>query len=385
MRPYVLLCLVAVSLASPCFAEAMEHDKNSPASLSDLDLGRAYLEAQQDGQETHHWTFLEIKGELQKRGSTQMIEAIYDGYVSSACPRDSFTSGYARIKQDGAELRISRDAKSLLGVVVKDAIIAVIPPKQEFLVGTIFDDRIDLVATTGSCSISFARAINLHDAVRSGDVEVVRSVIESGVDVNEPDLWGTPLGIAVIKGSDQIVQLLLDAGADIEGATLPAVGGERPLHLAATRTWGASTARLLVSRGARLDGRDKAGRTPLITAILASNFQVADVLLAAGADIEAVDGDLDGSPLYWATCEGRYEGMKFLLARGAQINRKTGPKGNTPLHCAVTCKHKTFEGIRFLVANGADVNATNNSGLTPLQLSDSEKEKEFLRSLGATK
>lgn len=395
-RIFMLLCLVVGNLACFSFAEAAEPEPNLPsiqdlAKLSDFDLGLAYLRAQQEEQKFHYTEFdrfsgkvrrllLEAKGEIQKRGSTR-IEAIYDGVVSSACPHDSFVSGFARIMQDGAELRISHGLDILSGVVVKETVLVVIPPKQELLVGEIYEDGIALVARSGDCSMSFARAVNLHAAVRAGDIEVVQSVIESGADVNEPDSWGTPLDIAVSKGSDKIVQLLIDAGADVEGATSPGAGGEHPLHLAATRTSGASTARLLVSRGGRLDARDAAGRTPLITAVLADNVEVADVLLGAGADLEAVDSNLGASPLSWAACRGRFMAAKFLLSKGAQINRMTGPDGDTPLHRAVMCKG--LEMIKYLVANGADVNATNNKGLTPMKRTFNRKQKELLRSLGA--
>jgi ankyrin repeat protein len=259
----------------------------------------------------------------------------------------------------------------------------VIPPKQEILVGNVFEDRIDLVSMSGACSMSFARAVNLHEAVRSGNVEAVRSVLKSGVDVNGLDSWGTPLALAVGKGVDNIVELLIDAGADLEAATLPVAGAERPLHLAATRSWGARTAELLISRGAQLNARDKAGRTPLITAVVGDNIEVAEVLLAAGADIEGVDSQLGATPLSWAACAGRFKAARFLLSRGAQINVRAGPDGNTPLHHAVRCCHKVPEMIRFLVVNGANVNATNDSGLTPIKQTSSKTQKQLLRSLGA--
>jgi ankyrin repeat protein len=363
MRRCILSCFVIGSLACSSLAEASE--PNLPnvqdlAKLSDFDLAKVYLEA---------------KDEIQKRGSTQ-VEAVYDGSVSSACPRDSFVSGFAKVEQDGAELKIIHGLHVLTGLMVKDTIVVAIPPKQELLVGETYEGRIALVARSSNCSMSFARAVNLHDAVRADDRAAVQSVIEAGVDVNKLDSWGTPLDIAVSKGSDEIVQLLIDAGADIEGATSPAAGGEHPLHLTA-----ASTARLLISLGAQVDARDARGRTPLVTAILADNIEVANVLLGAGADLETTDSK-SHDPLSWAACSGRITTAKFLLSKGAQINRKTGPDGDTPLHRAVVCC-KGAEMIRYLVANGADVNATNNKGLTPMQLSLHKKDKEFLRILAA--
>jgi hypothetical protein len=281
MRMFALPCLIFGNLIS--FAEAAEPELDLPpvqnlARLSDLDLGLAYLWAQQEEEKLHNLTesdrfsgqvrrlLFEAKDEIRKRGSTQ-IEAVYDARVSPACPRDSFVSGFAKIEQNGAELRIIHDMQILPGLMVKDTVLVTIPSKQDLLVGEFSESSIALVARDGNCSMSFARAVDLHAAVRTGDAAIVQSVIKSGADVNTPDSWGTPLDVAVVKGSDKIVQVLIDAGADVEGATSPAVGGQHPLHLAATRLSGASTARLLISRGAQLDARDAAGRTPLITAV----------------------------------------------------------------------------------------------------------------------
>jgi ankyrin repeat protein len=396
IRTFALLCPIVGSLTS--FAAAQSQTGLPPVQdlerLSDLDLGLAYLWARQEEQKLHNSTesdrssgqvrrfLFEAKDEIQKRGSAQ-IAAVYDGVVSPACQRDSFVSGYAKIEQNGAELRIIHDMHVLPGLMVKDTVLLVIPPKQDLLVGEFSEGSIALVARNGNCSMSFARATNLYAAVRMGDAAIVQSVIQSGADVNAPDSWGTPLDIAVVRGSDEIVQLLIAAGADIEGATSPTLGAQHPLHLAATRALGASTARLLISRGAHLDARDAVGRTPLITAVLADNVEVAEVLLGAGADLETVDSKLEASPLSWAVCSGQIKAAQFLLSKGAQINRRTGPDGDTPLHCAVMLKGPDITMIKYLIAGGADVNATNNKGLTPMKKVVNKKVKELLRSLGA--
>jgi hypothetical protein len=117
IRIFALLCLIVGSLIS--IAEAAELEAGlrpvqNLTRLSDLDLGLAYLWAQQEEQKLHDSTesdrfsgqvrrfLFEAKDEIQKRGSTQ-IAAVYDGIVSPACPRDSFVSGYAKIEQNGAE------------------------------------------------------------------------------------------------------------------------------------------------------------------------------------------------------------------------------------------------------------------------------------------
>jgi hypothetical protein len=76
----------------------------------------------------------------------------------------------------------------------------------------------------------------LRNAVISGDLSVVETLLEKGADVNynEPDtvspLGGTPLHCAALKGSLIMVRLLIDNGADV---TITDKRGMRPYHYAA--------------------------------------------------------------------------------------------------------------------------------------------------------
>ena len=49
--------------------------------------------------------------------------------------------------------------------------------------------------------------------------EIIRALIEAGAHVNGPSTFckGLPLQLAIAKGNVKAVQLLLDAGADVDG------------------------------------------------------------------------------------------------------------------------------------------------------------------------
>ena len=89
--------------------------------------------------------------------------------------------------------------------------------------------------------------------------------------------------------------------------------------------------------------------------------------LAAGtkADTKRKDGN---TPLHTAAQFGHKEVAELLIAKGADVNAAVD--GITPLHFAVARGHK--EVAELLIAKGADVNAKNDGGETPLDGADGE-------------
>ena len=86
--------------------------------------------------------------------------------------------------------------------------------------------------------------------------------------------------------------------------------------------------------------------------------------LAAGTYVD-VKGDQDG---WTALCVSAFLGHKeiaeLLIANGADVNAKNGDS-HTPLHQAFKTQYNK-ELIELLIANGADVNAKDDRGRTPL-------------------
>lgn len=57
---------------------------------------------------------------------------------------------------------------------------------------------------------------DLHEVVKAGDLEQIKKLLDSGVDVNEGDEQGwTPLNWAAGKGNVEILSLLVEKGADV--------------------------------------------------------------------------------------------------------------------------------------------------------------------------
>jgi Ankyrin repeats (3 copies) len=113
-------------------------------------------------------------------------------------------------------------------------------------------------------------------------------------------------------------------------------------------------------------------QTPLHIAAWFDREDLAPVLLAAGADVNARDQYGD-RPLHVAADYGHAAVARALLEGGAEVDAR-GANGRTPLHAAAQgiTGASDIEGqlqvVRLLIARGADVNArATNSGFTPLQ------------------
>ena len=101
-------------------------------------------------------------------------------------------------------------------------------------------------------------------AAKSGDAERVSALLtcdESLVEARDKD-GSTPLHCAVWKGHQQVVALLLKAGADVNAQNENDHWGTTPLHAAAHANQ-AAIAQLLIDYGANVRATDREGRTPL--------------------------------------------------------------------------------------------------------------------------
>jgi len=134
-------------------------------------------------------------------------------------------------------------------------------------------------------------------------------------------------------------------------------------------------ARVLLAAGANLEARDTIGATPLMRAAsFNENPEVVRVLLAAGADLEARDTE-GWTPLMHAAGRNEIpEVVLVLLGVGADLEARD-TDGLTPLMLAAG-RNENPEVVRVLLAAGANPRATSSSGERTI---DFARRNEHLR------
>lgn len=192
-------------------------------------------------------------------------------------------------------------------------------------------------------------AETLHDAVKQGDLSVVRSLLDNGVDVNaiEPD-GATALHWATYRDNLPMVVALLEAGAD---AATENRYGVMPLALAAANG-NADILELLLGAGANANTLLAEGETVLMTAARTGRVDAVNTLLAHGADVNAVETWRGQTALMWAAAEGHVDVVQALIDHGADLHARS-EKAFTALLFAA--REGRLEVAEVLLNSGADL------------------------------
>jgi len=146
------------------------------------------------------------------------------------------------------------------------------------------------------------------------------------------------------------VRSLLKLHADVNA---PQPDGTTALAWAA-RWDDSEMADLLVAAGANVKAANRFGATPLSLACTNGSAVMIGNLLKAGDDPNAVISEMGDTALMLAARTGKPDAVKVLLEHGADANKKNA-EGQTPLMWAVA--ERNAAAAKVLIDHGADVNA----------------------------
>jgi ankyrin repeat protein len=223
-------------------------------------------------------------------------------------------------------------------------------------------------------------------AAEVGSTDMLKVLLEAGANVDSPNPDGmTALQAVARTGNVAAAKLLLDHGANVDAKEK--FGGQSALMWASARRH-PEMMQLLISKGADVnasstdrdyqrhvtaEGRpkslDSGGFTPLLYAARENCTACVDVLLKNKADIDLPDPD-GVSPLLLAIMNSNWDLAKKLIVAGADVNQ-WDMFGEAPLLTAVdlrsrvdggrasidpTNKVKGIDVVNLLLEHGADPN-----------------------------
>ena len=256
------------------------------------------------------------------------------------------------------------------------------------LVKKLIAKGVDVNAKTeyGSTALTDFIYKNAYSNTDDRQIEMIKTLLEAGANPNILHEWGEsdcefPLKTLAQQSRLELIKVLLSHGAD---ATLKCKNGDNAL----SRTYSGAAnyteqANILIDAGADVNAvQSDWGTTPLMMAVGIRDFALIEKLLAKGANINAQDNK-DLSPLVFAIATGERKPdiqlVEFLLKSGANPNlplKQYGDlKGATALSLAIwyeprysTDKYQyaSDEILKLLIEYKADVNLTVQYKDSPL-------------------
>lgn len=212
-----------------------------------------------------------------------------------------------------------------------------------------FTNKKKQVFTDSGLRIFYVGSVVLARLVEEGNMEKVREVLECS-DPNwdaadSTDVHGrTLLHLSIARGRADLVQLLLEFGADVEA---PNRSGRSPLEAAAA-SGETLIGELLLARGASTERSQRSAFGPLHLAAEGGHTELLRLLLLKGDTVDAKTAD-GRTALQLAAAGRRRECAAVLIAAGARVE-VTGPEGDTPLHAAAAAGDEAM--ARLLIAGG---------------------------------
>ena len=243
--------------------------------------------------------------------------------------------------------------------------------------GSLAISKMLVKAGAGVCVTDNERDTCLTLAAYFGHTETVRYLVSfPELDVNHKDTDGhTALFLAADQNHPDVAKVLIDAEADIEAT---GEKGRSPL-LVASKAGSLATVRMLVKAGADVSGTDNNGSTCLMFAAYFGHTETVCYLLCLPeVDVnQSCNRGFASLPL--AVLLKHSDVVEVLIDAGADVEAQCDGGGSTPLQCV--CEVGEREIVKMLVEAGADVCVTDSDGDRCLALAAVDGHIEIVRYL----
>jgi ankyrin repeat protein len=258
---------------------------------------------------------------------------------------------------------------------IHDALYAHEAHRQEFL-----QDLLSAGANPNTvCPTWGFPQTTLLQAIHQGDPSCVRIILETRATTNKelpPGAAYSPLQLAAFRGNRDIVNMLLEHGQDPNLAPVCSarqeprnrLPGENDLvHPYGTSAQNATmkkcldTLRALLQHNANPNATTALSpHTPLQMACREGSFEMAELLIEYGANVNAPPATEFGATALQFAAIGGYLGIAlFLLDKGAAVNADPAEKeGRTALEGAA--EHGRIDMVQLLKNAGADISESGN-------------------------
>jgi len=269
---------------------------------------------------------------------------------------------------------------------VYHAVGALLPTLARLYAGPMNDDELKLrmdAARYGALSPREKYLLNAPDADRDGtprlvlasifgDLEMVKSLISDGADLNAASY--NDMGMRMVASPDvvhpsperlaeleKLMSLIPEEILNQPVVTTPTSTLSTAL-MAASRFGFAQIAEVLLNAGAQIEKQDFRGATALFIAAENRRADIVNLLLAHGAKPKHVSTDAR-TFLHAAVSGGDANLVKVAMQYPYEINARSD-YGDTPLLLASWMRR--LDLVEMLIEVGADVNVADQQGMTPL-------------------
>lgn len=223
----------------------------------------------------------------------------------------------------------------------------------------------------------------MRTAAMSGDLETVRTLLDQGAEVESSGLGGyTAIMDAASSGHYEVVKLLIEHGAEISKKD-GTYGDSLLSHAFSAEHF--EIVKLLLDNGAQIEDE-----LPQLVrhAMDKDKVWIIDSLIKLGIDLFCDRFSTDWSLLIQACHSGQFEIAKVLISAGAELDSRDDIMDLSPLGLAARCQHAElyqllvdhgaqvdiisashigrFDLVKQCVSEGADINSTNTMECSPL-------------------